>query len=208
MTRFICLLTVTGLMCSVSAFAAEEDGVVRISDKSASSQAGEDIQPTTFCSKCNSGCGSCTQGCESGCTSGCKAGCQHGCQSCGKGWYGGGYGYGGCPYGGMCGCQACKSGMYGYFGLCGCCGGGCGLAGAYSRVYAVNPYHFDSRDGQIYASAQYGVPTSVPLATNVRHTYNYGWGIPSSRITPLSRTVPNPYVAGPTYIDYSGASAQ
>lgn len=55
-------------------------------------------------------------------------------------------------------------------------------------TYPVNPYYADARDARIYAAQGYGAPMAVPLAPNVRHTYNYGWGIPSSRITPLSQT--------------------
>jgi len=29
----------------------------------------------------------------------------------------------------------------------------------------------------------------VPMAPVVNHTYNYGWGIPSSRLTPVSHPV-------------------
>ena len=58
--------------------------------------------------------------------------------------------------------------------------------GRYRMVYPVNPSYFDQRDGQVYAASGYGGPVSVPLAPNVNHTYNYGWGIPSSRLTPIA----------------------
>ncbi len=61
--------------------------------------------------------------------------------------------------------------------------------GRYNITYAVDPYQFDQRDGRLYGAQGYGVPIAVPLAPNVRQTYNYGWGIPSSRITPISRIV-------------------
>ncbi len=61
--------------------------------------------------------------------------------------------------------------------------------GHYKMIYAVDPYHFDQRDGQLYGAQGYGVPIAVPLAPNVHHTYNYGWGIPSSRLTPVTRIV-------------------
>ena len=76
------------------------------------------------------------------------------------------------------------------FGYCipsGGAGKGIPHVGHYSRVYPVSPYYSDSRDGQAYAAQGYGVPISVPLAPVVGHTYNYGWGIPSSRLTPVSR---------------------
>jgi len=59
--------------------------------------------------------------------------------------------------------------------------------GSYDIVYAVNPCYFDKRDGRAYSAQGWGVPMAVPLAPNVEHTYNYGWGIPSSRLTPVSR---------------------
>lgn len=94
-----------------------------------------------------------------------------------------------------------------------CLGGGClggGLAGLgtrprgaiggrYSRVYAVNPYYHDFRDGAVYAAQGYNAPVAVPLAPNVDYQYNYGWGIPSSRLTPVSRVVPSPYGPQPQY---------
>lgn len=72
----------------------------------------------------------------------------------------------------------------------GCGGGGCPPIGAYERVYAVDPHYADARDGNVYASQVTGVPMAVPLAPNVHHTYNYGWGVPSSRLTPISHIVP------------------
>lgn len=83
----------------------------------------------------------------------------------------------------MCDYLRCK---FGYFIPTG--GGGKGIpwVGHYSRVYPVNPYYSDSRDGQAYAAQGYGIPVSVPLAPVVGHTYEYGWGVPSSRLTPVS----------------------
>ncbi len=66
--------------------------------------------------------------------------------------------------------------------------GGCNR---YRMTYPVRPWYFDQRDGQVYSAQGYGVPMAVPVAPCVRHTYNYSWGIPSSRITPLSR-MPGP----------------
>lgn len=80
----------------------------------------------------------------------------------------------------------------------GCLAGGA-LGGCYSRVYAVNPYHHDFRDGAVYAAQGYNAPIAVPLAPNVDYQYNYGWGVPSSRLTPVSRVVPSPYAVPPTY---------
>ena len=69
--------------------------------------------------------------------------------------------------------------------------------GFYNIAYPVNPHHFDQRDGRIYAAQGYGHPVAVPLAPNVEHTYNYGWGIPSSRLSPVSRMPGAPGVAIP-----------
>lgn len=56
-----------------------------------------------------------------------------------------------------------------------------------SVVYPLNPWAYDRRDARVYSAQGYGIPLAVPLAPNVHFTYNYGWGIPSSRLTPLSR---------------------
>ena len=72
-----------------------------------------------------------------------------------------------------------------YFIPGGCGGEGCPPFGKYKRVYPVQPDYFDRRDARVYSAAATGVPTAVPLAPNVHQTYNFGWGIPSSRITPL-----------------------
>lgn len=105
----------------------------------------------------------------------------------GHGGLGHGYYSNGCPNPNsqaFCNYLRCK---FGYFIPTG--GGGQGLpwAGHYSRVYPLNPYYSDSRDGQAWAAQGYGVPISVPLAPVVAYTYEYGWGLPSSRIVPVSR---------------------
>lgn len=81
---------------------------------------------------------------------------------------------------------------FGYFFPTGCCGRGCPPIGHYSMVYPLDPNYFDQRDGNVYAAQGANGPVSVPLAPNVRHTYNYGWGIPSSRMTPVSHPYPGP----------------
>lgn len=75
---------------------------------------------------------------------------------------------------------------FGYFIPTGNGGTGTPLFGKYHRVYPQDPGYFDQRDGQLYSAQGYGVPVSVPLAPVVGHQYNYGWGIPSSRLTPIS----------------------
>lgn len=75
---------------------------------------------------------------------------------------------------------------FGYFIPTGGTGQGVPLAGHYGRVYPVNPYYHDNRDSQVWAAQGYGIPISVPLAPVVGHTYEYGWGVPSSRLVPVS----------------------
>lgn len=81
---------------------------------------------------------------------------------------------------------------FGYFNPTGGDGHGVPLCHHYGMDYAVNPEYFDRRDGRLFAAQGYGIPMAVPLAPNVGYTYNYGWGIPSSRLTPVSRFVPHP----------------
>lgn len=84
---------------------------------------------------------------------------------------------------------------FGYFYPTGNGGTGIPLFGHYARVYPENVNYFDGRDGQIYGAEGYGTPIGVPLAPVVGHTYNYGWGVPSSRLTPVSR--PTAPLGGP-----------
>lgn len=79
---------------------------------------------------------------------------------------------------------------FGYFIPTGNGGAGAPLLGTYSRVYPQDPSYFDQRDGQLWAAQGYGVPVAVPLAPVVGHQYNYSWGTPSSRLTPVSRLAP------------------
>ena len=62
--------------------------------------------------------------------------------------------------------------------------------GKYSRVYPQDVNYFDARDGQLWAAQGYGVPMAVPLAPTVGHAYNYSWGVPASRLTPISHVAP------------------
>lgn len=50
----------------------------------------------------------------------------------------------------------------------------------------VDPAYSDPRDSQVFSAQGYGVPVSVPLAPCVKYQYNYGWGVPSSRITRIN----------------------
>ena len=76
--------------------------------------------------------------------------------------------------------------LFGWLVPSGCCGQGCPPIGKYCMTYADDPGYGDPRDGgAAYGVQGYGVPMTVPLAPNVRQSYNYSWGTPSSRITPL-----------------------
>ena len=87
-----------------------------------------------------------------------------------------------------------------YFHCTGSCGQGTPLVGKYHMIYPVDPGYFDARDGQVYSSQVFNTPVSVPLAPVVHHTYNYGWGVPSSRLTPVSH--PTPYAPAPLPVPY------
>ena len=78
---------------------------------------------------------------------------------------------------------------FGYFFPSGTCGKGSAICGKYSMVYPVNPEYSDPRDSGVYAAQGYYGPVAVPLAPVVHHTYNYGWGVPSSRLTPVGNYV-------------------
>jgi hypothetical protein len=140
-------------------------------------------------------------------SSNCQTGMDGNAGQCPTGWTGDGMGmecrpgwghhgmwghHFGCHYGcchdhtgqAMCDYFRCK---FGYFIPTGAGGAGVPCCGHYSRVYPQDPYYFDQRDGQTFAAQGYGSPIAVPLAPVVSHTFNYGWGIPSSRMTPISR---------------------
>ena len=82
----------------------------------------------------------------------------------------------------MCSYLKCK---FGYFCPSANCGAGVGLSTKYGMVYALDPSYADPRDADRYAAQGYNMHVNVPLAPNVRHSYNYSWGIPSSRLTPV-----------------------
>lgn len=195
-----------GLIATFSANGQEEaPGMVRITKpKTVEVQSPREIIQARFAhqghgrfhgggqSNCDCQTGDCqTGGCQT------QGGCPHGgCQfgACRHG----GCQYGGCQYGGCNGCNGCcnQNGRamaeyfrckFGYFIPTGAGGAGVPLAGKYSRVYPQDPYYFDQRDGQAWGAQGYGIPMTVPLAPTVGHAYNYGWGSPSSRLTPISR---------------------
>ena len=189
------------LLASVSANAQEDSvGIVRITKLKTSAMAPHQVTPTAFqnADQCQPATANCD--CQNGvggnqgpCPAdwnGNSAGVQ--CRRC-RGSHGGLWGnHSGCPCNdcngdsgqAMCDYFRCK---FGYFIPTGAGGAGVPFCGHYSRVYPQDPYYFDQRDGQAWAAQGYGTPIAVPLAPVVGHTYNYGWGIPSSRLTPVSR---------------------
>ena len=58
--------------------------------------------------------------------------------------------------------------------------------GTYRMIYPVNPGYSNPRDARVYGAQGAGVPIVVPLAPTVRSGYNYGSGLPASRLTPIS----------------------
>ena len=78
---------------------------------------------------------------------------------------------------------------FNYFTPSGSCGEGAPLWGHYKRVYAAEPHYSHPSDSQVYASPMTGHPSAVPLPPNVHHQYNYSWGSPSSRLTPVSNII-------------------
>ena len=82
----------------------------------------------------------------------------------------------------LCSYLKCK---FGYFIPAANCGTGVGLCTKYGMVYSLDPSYADPRDEARYAAPWYNMHVNVPLAPNVRHAYNYSWGVPSSRLTPV-----------------------
>lgn len=80
--------------------------------------------------------------------------------------------------------------LFGWLVPSGCCGQGCPPVGKYHTTYADQPDYMDPRDGQLYAAQGYGMPMTVPMAPTVNYTYNYSWGVPASRLTPISNYNP------------------
>ncbi len=87
--------------------------------------------------------------------------------------------------------QRLSNTLFGWLVPSGCNGQGCPPLGCYNVTYADDPGYTDGRDsGPAYGAQGYGVHMSVPLAPNVRHSYNYSWGTPSSRITQMGSYSP------------------
>lgn len=70
-------------------------------------------------------------------------------------------------------CDGCRRHCHGCKGCCKC-GNCCG--------YVQLGQYSDIRDTRLYSAQGYDVPVAVPLAPIVKHTYHYGWGVPSSRL--------------------------
>jgi hypothetical protein len=150
-------------------------------------------------------------GCNAGAVCGCNS-CQcNSCQSCDTCYYGDGYGQRMCTLFAGSNCSTCPGSgcpaknwyrcqqanyfarnqrladcLFGWMIPSGCCGQGCPPVGKYQVTYAEQPDYADSRDGQLYSAQGYGMPVTVPTAPVVRYSYNYSWGTPASRLTPLS----------------------
>jgi len=101
--------------------------------------------------------------------------CRHGhhgahgdCDACrgGRGAYGAGHGSAGD------GCDQCRGTR--------CAGGGCLGGGCYRPVAG---WYRDPRDSEVYSAVGYNVPVAVPLPPVVKYQYQYGWGLPASRLT-------------------------
>ena len=94
--------------------------------------------------------------------------------------------------------QRLSNHLFGWLVPSGCGGQGCPPFGKYQVTYANDPGYTDGRDGQIYGAQGYGHHMSIPTAPNVRQSYNYSWGTPSSRITPFGQYAgPGPVTTGP-----------
>lgn len=103
--------------------------------------------------------------------------------------HGVGNGNGNCPAGnGNCrnGNKGLLGGLMNMLGMNGngCSNGMCGNCNGKKKcgMVPVDPCYCDPRDLELYSAQGYNVPVAVPLPPVVRSTYNYGWGVPSSRL--------------------------
>ena len=126
------------------------------------------------CQSCQSG-----KSCRNGACQNCRSG-QH-CQNCDQ-----------CKDGNFLTrmCDRVGGRLFGWMIPSGYCGQGCPPLGKYRMNYAVNPGYAHPADNAAYGAQGYGVPVTVPLAPNVRQSYNYSSGIPASRITPVGHYMP------------------
>jgi hypothetical protein len=63
-------------------------------------------------------------------------------------------------------------------------GSGWGGQGGSGGWYTQQSYYYDVRDTRIYSATKYNTPVTIPVAPMVRG-YNYGWGVPSARLSPI-----------------------
>jgi hypothetical protein len=72
----------------------------------------------------------------------------------------------------------------------GCSNGMCGNGKGRKKcgIVPVDPWYCDPRDVELYSAQGYNVPVAVPLPPVVKHTYHYGWGVPSSRLIKVGAT--------------------
>lgn len=89
--------------------------------------------------------------------------------------------------------------LFGWLVPSGCGGQGCPPVGCYQITYADQPGYQNPQDGMAYGAQGYGVPVTVPLPPNVRQSYNYSSGIPSSRITQIGQYDPSVACPQPLY---------
>ena len=61
---------------------------------------------------------------------------------------------------------------------------GYGNGNGNGSVYSSQGYYYDSRDRRVYAAQGYNTPVTIPIPPITRVT-NYGWGIPSARLSPV-----------------------
>ncbi|MBS0265981.1 MAG: hypothetical protein JSS02_28880 [Planctomycetes bacterium] len=62
--------------------------------------------------------------------------------------------------------------------------GSWGWRGGSGSLYTQQSYYYDVRDTRVYSAQKYNTPVTVPVAPMVRG-YNYGWGLPSGRLSPI-----------------------
>ena len=92
--------------------------------------------------------------------------------------------------------QHLSNALFGWMIPSGCGGQGCPPVGKYQVTYADDPGYANGQDQMKYGAQGYGTHVTVPLAPTVRYGYNYSWGTPSSRLTPIGtydpQTSPQP----------------
>lgn len=88
--------------------------------------------------------------------------------------------------------QRLSNHLFGWLVPAGHLGAGSPPFGKYQITYADQPAYTHPQDGQAWGAQGYGVPCTVPVPPTVRYSYNYSWGLPASRLTPIGQPVPGP----------------